>query len=145
MRLPRPRALLRAAACAALLVLALGLPRLLVLCEHGDGNAALAFRHAPGTCCHEHAAADAVGGDHDGGSEVHEDRRCAHTGLLVELLPAPRADAVHAPDAPPARLCTTPSAPRLPALRAVPRPPPATGPPRADRRTELRAATVLIV
>ena len=66
---------MRAFAALALLVLGLGLPRLVVLCDHGDGTAALEFAHAEGTCCRDHADAEPLahetgerGGDaHSGG------------------------------------------------------------------------------
>jgi hypothetical protein len=143
MLLPSSRALLRVAAFAALLVCALGLPRLLVLCEHTDGDASLAFAHAPGSCCHA-AAAEAGAGGHDGPA-LEPDHGCKHTGFVIDMMPVPRPAAATAPVAPPACDLLTIAPPALPVLRTVPRPPPATGPPRIDRRTALRGTTLLLV
>jgi hypothetical protein len=135
---------MRVATLAALLVLALGLPRLLVLCQHADGDASLVFAHAADSCCHD--ASEAAAKDHDrDGPVLHPCRRCEHTGLSVELSPAPRPDGAAAPTVPTVCGWSTVWTPPLPAMRALPRHPPATGPPRVDRRTALRATTLLLV
>lgn len=145
MPLPHPRALLRVAATAALLVLALGLPRLLVLCQHAGGAASLTFVHAADSCCHEHEHAQkAVDRDHAGPC-AHPHDRCEHTHLAVEMAPAPRPDAEAGFDPlPPCAYLTMPSG-TLPPPRAPPPHAAATGPPRVDRRTALRATTLLLV
>lgn len=143
MPLPRPRTLLRTAATLALLVLVLGLPRLLVLCEHECGHVSLTFAHGPGACCHEPAPAAADDGH--AGPRTRPDDGCDHTELAVDLAPAPRPATKAVPDTAPT-CCLPPAAtPSLPALRAPPRRPDPTGPPRTDRRSALRATTLLLV
>jgi hypothetical protein len=136
-------------AVLALLVLAFGLPRLLVLCSHDDGCSSLTFAHAPGACCHDHSIAAATpradtGSGHDAALAVPHDH-CDHSQLAVELAPAPRPDGDAAPGPAPACGLVAIELPPIWPVRAQPPQPPATGPPRVDRRTALRATTLLLL
>jgi len=142
----------RAAVWLVLCLTVLGLPRFLVQCRHGCGPARLEFVHAPEDCCALHHGAAAVattppaapvpgqpGQPANGGRE----HGCAHTTFPIELAPAPRYGLPRAlTEPPPATAWTLPSAPpaepREPHAR-----PPATGPPRPERHSELIVCTVL--
>lgn len=144
-----PRTWTHLTAVLALLVLSLGLPRLLVLCSHADGSSSLTFAHPAGSCCHDHtlvpATVDAAhAGTPGGGTQAEPHDHCNHSELGIELMPAPRP-ATYAPPVPTlvgdfVAVGVPPASPR-----AHPSPPPATGPPRIDRRTALRATTLLLV
>ena len=105
----------------------------------------MTFLHAAGSCCHGHEhAPTTAGGDHDGPCAQPHDG-CAHTALSVEMAPAPRPDAKAGGDpAPPCAVLPMPTV-TPPSPRAPPPHPAATGPPRVDRRTALRATTLLLV
>ncbi|MBX3464540.1 MAG: DUF169 domain-containing protein [Planctomycetes bacterium] len=136
---------MRAVTATALLVLAFGLPRVLVLCTEHDGSASLAFAHAPGSCCHDATAFVVAAGEPGIGmpcAGAHE--ACEHSELAVELAPAPRPHA-HGAETPPPAGSAPPALPEAPARHAAPTRPPATGPPRPDARTALRATTLLLV
>lgn len=136
---------LRLAAVLAVWILALGLPRFLVLCEH-DGTAHLEFAHAPGTCCDDGSfglpLAAAADDDHDGERALAFET-CSHRELAFEVAPAPRTEAP-TDVAPPPSLCELDLALPPPARDAPPRPP-ATGPPRPDAHAALRATTQLLL
>jgi hypothetical protein len=134
--------MVRAVAAMAALVLALGLPRLLVLCTNDHGTH-VEFAHAPGACCeHDHGDAPSPA---DGGPSLAEHPHCEHTGFAFAVLPAPPPDSHKAPAAM-AWLGTieVPSF-ALPAHAEVRTRPPATGPPRPDGRCALRATTLLLL
>jgi hypothetical protein len=75
-------------AAFALLVVALGLPRVLVVCDAGSGGHHIEFVHAPGACCrseaHWHAAPNGAG-DQLAGDQSAGDHESA----------APAADCEH--------------------------------------------------
>ena len=136
---------LRTLALVALLVVGLGLPRLLVICIHADGIGRLEFVHAAGSCCAEEPrqAASTCCADHGSVPHASADGGCEHLDFAIELAPPPDGqDHRHAPpsvfgwaqDGATTRSWGT----------AVPHPP-ATGPPRKDRRTLLRATTLLLL
>ena len=154
----------RAAAFVALLVMALGLPRLLMLCTHDGGPAHLEFAHSPAGCCSSHAdeaetapvddhlGSSELGGSELGSSELGGHRRgnggsCEHSSLAIELgtsrkwqLPRELADG----GAQAGLLAWLQAIPaEVWACTAIPRLPPTTGPPRIDRRTERIVTTVL--
>jgi hypothetical protein len=121
----------------AALVLLLGLPRLLVLCEHGDGDSHLTFASSTEHCCSEadtQPEPSVPGGS--GGDTASAASGCEHTSFLVELLPPN-------PPSQPLPLCgpPLPIAPDfvLPTTARTPRLPCATGPPRPDPGLGARA------
>jgi hypothetical protein len=132
--------LIRTLAAAAALVLAMGLPRLLVLCEHG-GEASLEFAVAGG-CCHEDGAPGRTPfeGPAAGATEC-----CDHASLAVEMAPTPRPGPGAERDVPPLFGEISPDPNHPPPARQVPPHPPSTGPPREDRRTLLRATSLLLL
>lgn len=138
---PRTNATLSTLAVLALLVLAFGLPRLVVLCTHSDGAASLEWVH-PGSCCdHEHGG---TLDDHDGDPAVEPHGGCEHRSLAIDTAPAPRPDA--SDELPAARTgFVVPADFVLPSHRSPARLPPATGPPRPDPRTGLRATSQLLL
>lgn len=138
---PALRTPMRLAAVLALWVLVLGLPRLLVLCEH-DGASHLEFAHGPGACCHDEEIVTAPDDTHDGERALAL-HTCSHQELAFEVAPAPRT---HAPvdQAPPPCLLVVHLVLPPPAREALPRPP-ATGPPRPDAHAALRATTQLLL
>lgn len=144
--MPRPtlQLLLRTHAVLALLVLGLGLPRILVLCEHDDGAATLAFAHASGSCCHDPTAPGTEHAPDQPGEATRGHEHCDHDDLAVELAPAPRPAAPAVPTAAPTTWCTPQDVPKPAHERAVVRPP-ATGPPRPDPQLRLRATTLLLL
>lgn len=129
-------------------VLLLGLPRLLVLCSHGEaGRYRVEFAHAPGACCHDdHTGPDARGcvPRPAGLPAVAPDRRCEHSSLASELAPPERKPVSHPDGATP-----TASIEPMPACREEPparaRLPQATGPPRPAPHLRLRATTLLLL
>ncbi len=144
-----PRALTRAVAIAALAVLVLGLQRMLVLCTH-DGITSLAFAHPVGACCadpdHPTLRPDtAAPGDQDDQPRQGRFDDCEHSELAVELAPAPRPAADGATDPLPPCGAMPGWLPLPPSAWAAPPRPAATGPPRPDGRTALRATMLLLV
>ncbi len=134
-------ATLPAVAILALLVLAFGLPRLVVLCTHSDGEASLEWAH-PGSCCdHEHGTAT---DDHDGHPAAESRGGCEHKSLAIDTAPAPRPDASGELPAE-GNGFVAPAHFVLPEHRPPARRPPATGPPRPDPRTRLRATSQLLL
>ena len=136
---------LRTLALVALLVLGLGLPRLFVICIHADGVGRVELMHAAGACCAEepqHAVSGCCA-DHAGDKVAPPSRGCEHVHFAVELAPPPSGQDHH--DEPPpvfgwTEECATTRSWGTP----VPHPP-ATGPPRTDQRTLLRATTLLLL
>jgi hypothetical protein len=141
------------AACLGLAIVALGFMGSLVVCTQPccgghvkmtpgcERAAATAAAHACGCCAAkrdrgaggpaERAAPDACGG-------------CVHVALGVELAPPP--EPVEPPAALPAPApLALPPAPLADATARAPVHPPATGPPRCDARTALRATTLLLL
>lgn len=146
----------RAAAFVALLVMALGLPRLLMLCTHDGGPAHLEFAHSPAGCCSPHEDEwghreldhrELLGHEDLGGHLGVTGGSCEHSSLAFELgtsrqwqLPRELADG----GAPAGQLAWLQSIPaEVWACTPIPRLPPTTGPPRIDRRTERIVTTVL--
>ncbi|MBL8750024.1 MAG: hypothetical protein JNK78_12745 [Planctomycetes bacterium] len=137
-------AALPALAVLALLVLAFGLPRLVVLCTHSDGEASLEWAHLGPCCDHEHGAASDDQDDHDGHPAVEARSGCEHASLAIDTAPAPRDGANG--ELPAAHAAFVVHADFvLPARRPPTRLPPATGPPRPDPRTGLRATSQLLL
>ena len=143
---------LRALALVALLVLGLGLPRLVVICIHADGIGRVEFAHAAGACCAQELqqpawacrAQHACCSQHDGGIPMaRPDHGCEHVDFAIELAPPP-AGFAHHDEPPPVVGCTQDGATARSPGTTV-RHPPATGPPRTDRRTLLRATTLLLL
>ncbi len=132
---PRHAHRLHPLALLAALVLLLGLPRLLVLCEHDDGDSHLTFASSTEHCCSEPDTEPlAPGGNDDDRASAAS--HCEHTSFVVELLPP-------SPPNPPLPLCgpPLPIAPDfvLPTTARAPRLPCATGPPRPDPGLGARA------
>lgn len=129
-------------ALLAAFVLVVGLPRLLVLCTHADGEASLEWAHLEGSCCHD--------GSHDVDADPHGEPAnapgggCEHDSLAVDVAPPPGKGAGSdgklplAFDVPRFVLPAPPSTGVLPS-------PPATGPPRTDQRSELRSTSLLLL
>ena len=136
---------LRTLALVALLVLGLGLPRLLVICIHADGIGRVEFVHVAGACCAEEPphAVGTFGADHGGLPLASSDGGCEHVDFAIELAPPPDGQG-HRDEPPPVFGWTQDRATTRACGTTVPHPP-ATGPPRADRRTLLRATTLLLV
>ena len=141
MSVARHHLLLRVTLVAAL-VLGLGMSRLLVLCTHHDGQASLEWTHAEGTCCHHdgHDGDRAPGGD----PAIAPGAGCEHDSLAFDVMPTPKPDTGGEVPAPPAFALVLFTLPPPPSPDALPHPP-ATGPPRTDRRTELRATSLLLL
>jgi hypothetical protein len=137
---PRSPRLARALLALAVAVLALGLPRHLVRCEHADGEAHLEFVHAEGA--HETAPAPSLPAD-DGDAAC--EAGCEHTVFVV----APGTQPDHAAAAKAAALSCLGLVPHeLPPLHervAFAWLPPPTGPPRPDERTALRRTIELLL
>lgn len=137
----RPPATLPMLALLATLVMAFGLPRLFVLCTHHGGEATLEWEHPAGSCCHH---GDAGAPHDDGDPAVLPGGGCEHESLAIGLAPPPRnADRGEVPA--PACVGIAPVAFEPPVWPAEPPHPPATGPPRIDRRTALRATSLLLL
>lgn len=133
------RRLLQCATALALMVLALGLPRMLVVCNHAGAGAALEWEHAPGACCHEHQHARAASMD----EAAIAPGGCEHDRFGLELGEPPPRDHVLVA-APPAQDAAATFALPAPPANATERPQPATGPPRRDDRVALRATILLL-
>lgn len=142
-----------------MLVLLLGLPRFLVLCTNDAHGSHVEFAHVSGACCeHDHDHGVGGGGDDGGGDDGGHDGDgrgerepasapnplCEHVEWLIDAAPTPRTAADDAP--PPAWLgaAPVPRFVRASETRAVVLPP-ATGPPRRDRRLLLRETTLLLL
>lgn len=127
-----------------LLVLALGLPRLLVVCTGPHRDSRIEFVHQNGTCGHDHEGEDdaAVGDRGVVAREGHDG--CVDLALDIDTGPLPQR-VVFDPPSPsclPAAASLVPES--LPPLAAAVRPP-TTGPPRTDQGTELLASTRLLL
>jgi len=131
---------LRAALLAAV-VLLLGLPRLLVLCTHADGEASLEWAHPEGTCCHAPNGSDEP---HEPGPALAPGGSCDHNSLSVDTAPPPPNFAPAPPPLEPA-FGAAPFVPAEPPANAALRRPPPTGPPRTDRRAALRSTSLLLL
>ncbi len=143
----QPLPVRRALPWLALLVLALGLPQLLVVCRSHDGDVHLEF--VGDTHCDDEsgqrgsrplpAAPRPTGLP---GMDVAPG--CEHTALGADPAPPPRPDLQSAPPPSPggawAQLAHDPRDAALDARRCAP----ATGPPRSLRWRELRATRLLI-
>lgn len=136
---------LRTLALVALLVVGLGLPRLLVICIHADGIGRVEFVHAAGACCAEEPqqAASTCCADHGSVPHASADGGCEHLDFAIELAPPPDGHG-HRDEPPPVFAWTEDDATTRSRGTTVPHPP-ATGPPRQDRRTLLRATTLLLL
>jgi hypothetical protein len=143
----------------ALVLQGLGVSRALVVCNGAHCENRVQFRHASGSCCdHAVAAATSARAPAHGSSHAgccHDDcggaagermapqcGRCVDTPLAVaDEFPPHKGDRfgddAALPAAAPQRTVIARDEGEAVAL------PPATGPPRADRRTELLATTVL--
>jgi hypothetical protein len=131
----------RALATLALLVVALGLPQLLVLCEPAVGDVHLTFVASPDDCCVESAAEHVPPAE--GPAIGADERHCDHVPLGIELDSARRFVLPTAlTDQPPTgdfvRQAPPPAAEEGAAAR-----PPSTGPPRPERRSEQLVCTIL--
>lgn len=137
---------------AVLLVTCCVLPRALVVCSGPHCESRIEFVHAGGACCdHAREPVDACAGQHHGecdddGEHPTKHSRCGCTDVPIAIDEVPL----------PQRVTLTLGHP--PALLEIEPPPtiatrddlqfelpPATGPPRVDRRTELRRTTVLLI
>ena len=142
---------------AILVVLCLGLPRFLVVCNGPHCHGSIEFVHVSGSCCQDHHEVE-VGcrdhahdhDDHDGDGRGEGDRAqpgrggCTDIAFAIEEGPVPERYKVDFHDGAlvdvvAAWLAFTPSV-RVATVR-----PPATGPPRTDRRTDLLATTLLLI
>ena len=133
---------IRAVAAAAALVLAMGLPRLLVLCRHG-GESSLEFTHPHGACCQHGGPAGDREPDRSPSTGPLEE--CEHTSLAVELAPTPRPDRAAPTDLPPLVGWLPPGLPRAALPQGCFVHPPSTGPPRRDRVTALHRTSLLLI
>ncbi|HZN37445.1 MAG TPA: hypothetical protein VFD82_01505 [Planctomycetota bacterium] len=135
---------LRTLALVALLVLGLGLPRLLVICIHADGIGRVEFVHAAGACCAQEQHHGGACCADDGSAELAAPGRgCEHVDFAIELAPPP-AGQDHHDEPPPVFGWIQERATARTSGTTVPHPP-ATGPPRTDQRTLLRATTLLLL
>ena len=131
-------------ACAALLVLSLGLQRLLVVCTGPHCDRKMEFVHATGDCrAHDHEDEGSGADDRcDVAGEGHGS--CVDVALALDTGPVPQRLVLDSPGpacVPAAVYLVSES---LPPLAAAVLPPP-TGPPRIDQRTELLASTLLLL
>ena len=144
---------------AVLLVICLGLPRFLVICTGPHCHGSVEFVHASGSCCrdqhevevgrhsHDHDHDHDHGDEGDSGErESAEPRRCGCTDVAFSIAEGPLPERITfefhdspAVDVVDSWLAGTPRAQLATVL------PPATGPPRTDRRTELLATTLLLL
>jgi hypothetical protein len=141
----------RALVALALLVLALGLPRLLVRCTEADGSShveialpgrsdcGLAVEHELGAATARLPAAPVPG------EERLTAGGCDHESLQVELGLVPQRHPGAAPLSPQAFVATAADAWRPPQQLVRHGLPAVAGPPRTDQRTQLRAIIVLQV
>jgi hypothetical protein len=129
-------------AWSALLILILGLQSVLVVCSGPHCAGRIELAHAAGSCCQEHHTDLDHGDDGEGADLAAGHGRCTDVAFPTEpaLRPAtPTAEREQQKS--PVTLTIAEYADRV-TTAAAPRPP-TTGPPRADRRTALRANTVL--
>lgn len=143
----RPHRLLLRVALLAAMVLLLGLPQVLVLCVHHDGDASLEWAHPEGTCCHHDATVEgrvASEGDVDETPVIAPGGSCEHDTLAIDIAPPPQPETATAA---PLHLAfaIAPFVTPAPMERTTTRRPPPTGPPRTDPRTELRATSLLLL
>lgn len=149
----RLRPFARAAALLVLAVLALGLPQLLQLCRHGGEPVRIGFVGGAACCDHDHGGAEAVhfevaqavaaARDHGVPTLGEAPDDCEHTSLGIDLQRLPTNEL-------PARLAAEPALGGLhlataptPAVALATRQPPATGPPRPERRSAQLVCTIL--
>jgi len=151
----------RALVALALLVLALGLPRLLVRCTQADGSShveiALPGRSDCGLAVEHELEAATLGAATLGAATARlpaapvpgEERLtasgCDHTSLQAELGLVPQRHPGAAPLLPQAFVATAADAWRPPQQLVRHGLPAVAGPPRTDQRTQLRAIIVLQV
>lgn len=149
----------RALVALALLVLALGLPRLLVRCTVADGRSHVEIAlPGPGSCEPGDRGVAAVGELQTGmagrpkapaaplpGEERVSAGGCDHESLQIELGLVPQRHPGAAPLLPLAFVATAADAWRPPQQLVRHGLPAVAGPPRTDQRTQLRNLTVLQV
>jgi hypothetical protein len=132
----------RLAVWLVLLVLCLGTSRSLVICTgpHCDGR--IEVSHAGGSCCQHGHDQDA---DHRDGPAVSGGcGGCVDVALGIGVGPLPERLS-HDDTGPCCRLQASPVVLESHDSHAVGLQPPATGPPRTDQRTGLRATTLLLI
>ena len=130
-------------AALALLFVALGLPRHLIVCDHGDGGH-VEFQHAIGACCDEPTGA-ASSSDDEAPRTPHHRVGCKHTGFAIDCAPAPAPLPIAIPPLAPnvaATFASFASDPTTPA--AQPRPP-GGAPPRYPPTIASRPTTRLLL
>lgn len=136
------------------LLLCLGWSRLLVVCSgphcaaahaadrphrHAHADVRLEFAHRC-ACCERRPG---IGADDDGPVARAGHGACDDVAFDIGAGPLPQRVNIDHPDLPVATSLPMPPAPPLLQVTAVR--PPNTGPPRPDRRTGLRASTVLLL
>lgn len=131
-------------AAAALLLLALGVPRFFVLCSHGGDTLDLEFAHAPGSCCEAQDDGRAPTTPPPGGA-LAAAAHCEHVALTIEQTPAPRAPDVAAAVAPGFAAVSPLLAAHADATPRRDRRAPATGPPPDRQRLRQQASVRLQV
>jgi hypothetical protein len=130
------------AVIAALLVLCLGVPRMLVFCTGPHSEGRIEFAHASECCCgKEHEEADSAGSEpRCVPADGHE--HCVDLALGLGIGPLPERVVVEH-DSPPLLCAVPPTAVLAGDVAAAALRPPTTGPPRPDPSTALRATTLL--
>ena len=126
---------LRLLVATAAIVLALGLPRFLIVCHHGDeAHGHLEFATAEGDCCEAEPEPLRRGLPSDG-ERATAGSDCEHTAFDIELSPtsAPSPMTI-APPLPELLPWSLPARDREPVAH-----PPSTGPPRPDPGLGARA------
>jgi hypothetical protein len=141
-RLSPVKSATRLAVWVVLLVLCLGTTRSLVICTGPHCEGRIEVLHAGGSCC-EHAH-DQDADDSHGPAISEGCGRCVDVALGIGVGPVPERLSLDE-EAPCCWLPATSVVPRSPDLHAVVLQPPATGPPRTDQRTGLRASTLLLI
>ena len=119
---------LRLLVATAAIVLALGLPRFLIVCHHGDeAHGHLEFATAEGDCCEAEPEPLSRGLPSDG-ERATAGSDCEHTAFDIELSPTSAPSPMTtAPPLPELLPWSLPAAHREPVAH-----PPSTGPPRPD-------------
>lgn len=140
---------------AVLLVICLGLPRFLVVCNGPHCHGSVEFVHASGSCCNDHHELRSSCGTHDddhgdegdcGEGESAEPGRhnCTDVAFSIAEGPLPERITFEFHDGPAVDVVDSWIA-YSPSVQPAPVVPPATGPPRTDQRTELLATTLLLI
>lgn len=145
---------------SVLLVLCLGLQRLLVVCSGPHCHGSIEFAHASGSCCEDHHGVQGScderdhgsrdhGADEDGDGDVGESVApgpcgCTDVPVAIEEGPLPEGIVFEFHDIPAITGIDSWFA-YVPSPQAATVQPPATGPPRTDRRTQLLATTLLLI